>query len=109
LEFCSSEHHFVMSKDGVLSGAKLNDIVKQEESIGNHYLDPDVVDLMLLAAEEFIESVVDSSASLSTHRKPQNPSLEAKDLKLHLSKEWKMTIPGFTDLNNPTAKQDFSK
>jgi len=99
-----------MSKDGVLYGAKLNDVVKQEESIGNHYLDSEVVDLILLSAEEFIESVVDSSSSLAKHRKPQNPSLEAKDLKLHLAKEWNMTIPGYTDLNNPTAtKQDFSK
>jgi transcription initiation factor TFIID subunit TAF12 len=40
--------------------------------------------LILLSAEEFVDSVVGFSAMLSKHRNGQNPALEPKDIRLHL-------------------------
>ncbi|KOM34536.1 hypothetical protein LR48_Vigan02g068600 [Vigna angularis] len=56
-------------------------------------LDHEVADILVDIAENFLESIIRSGCSLAKHRK--STTLEAKDILLHLEKNWNMTLPGF--------------
>ena len=58
-------------------------------------LDPDVEDVLLDIADEFIESVVNFSCRLAKHRKTD--TLGVEDVKLVLEKEWNIKVMGFAD------------
>lgn len=58
-------------------------------------LDPEVEDVLLDVADEFIESVVNFSCRLAKHRKTD--TLGVEDVKMVLDKEWNIRVMGFAD------------
>lgn len=75
----------------MLSKQRLQDLVREVDP--NEQLDEDVEEMLLQVADDFIENVVTNSCSLAKHRKAN--TLEVKDVRLNLERNWNMWIPGF--------------
>ncbi|TKY53074.1 Transcription initiation factor TFIID subunit 12 [Spatholobus suberectus] len=79
------------SCNSILSKRSIHELVNQVDPLEK--LDPEVADILVDIAENFLESITRSGCSLAKHRK--STTLEAKDILLHLEKNWNMTLPGF--------------
>ncbi|KAK7282215.1 hypothetical protein RIF29_10835 [Crotalaria pallida] len=79
------------SCNSILSKRSIHELVNQVDPAEK--LDPEVADVLVDIAENFFESITRSGCSLAKHRK--STTLEAKDILLHLEKNWNMTLPGF--------------
>lgn len=75
----------------VLTKKRLQDLVKEIDP--TEVLDEDVEDVLLQIADDFIENVVTSGCMMAKHRKSN--TLEAKDVQLHLQRNWNLWVPGF--------------
>ncbi|KQJ92149.1 transcription initiation factor TFIID subunit 12 isoform X1 [Brachypodium distachyon] len=80
------------SSNRLLSKRSIRELLAQIDP--SESLDPEVEDVLIDIAEDFIESVGRFSCSLAKHRK--SSTLEAKDVLLHAERSWNITLPGFT-------------
>ena len=88
-------HAFHLAQDGdarLLSKRKLQDLVKSIDP--DERLEPDVEELLMEVADEFIDSVLQQSCKIARHRKGQ--MLEVRDVQLHLERNWNIRIPGYS-------------
>ncbi|KAF9203342.1 hypothetical protein BGZ49_006527 [Haplosporangium sp. Z 27] len=81
----------VENPSSLITKRKIQEMVAQIDP--SERLEPEVEDILLELADEFIESVTQFASRLATHRK--SSTLEVKDVQLHLERNWNIRIPGF--------------
>ncbi|XAR64662.1 hypothetical protein NMG60_11008426 [Bertholletia excelsa] len=79
------------SCDRILSKRSIQELVAQIDP--SERLEPEVEDILVDIADEYVESITTFGCSLAKHRKSN--TLEAKDILVHLERNWNMTLPGF--------------
>ena len=75
----------------ILDKNRLQELVQEVDP--NEQLEEEVEEMLLSIADDFIESLVSTSAMFAKHRK--SATLDVKDVQLALEKNWKIWIPGF--------------
>jgi transcription initiation factor TFIID subunit 12 len=74
----------------ILTRQKLAELAKQID--GEDRLDEDAARIMMLLADEFVDSVTNFACKLAKHRK--SPTVEVKDVQMHLERNWGIRIAG---------------
>lgn len=80
---------------GLCKKRKLRELI--HDTVGaqsNHVIDGNVEEILLDAADEFVEKVTAFASRLAKHRKSSR--LEPQDLQLHLEHNWNIRIPGYS-------------
>ncbi|XP_010480364.1 PREDICTED: transcription initiation factor TFIID subunit 12 [Camelina sativa] len=80
------------SDDRILGKRSIHELLQQIDP--SEKLDPEVEDILADIAEDFVESITTFSCSLAKHRK--SDTLEAKDILLHVERNWNIRPPGFS-------------
>jgi|ERR1711892_511695 len=75
----------------LISKLNLNKLARDVDP--NAILEDEVIDFLLKLSEDFIDTVVTGSCALAKHRK--SPTLDTADIKLCLSRQFDLQIPGF--------------
>jgi transcription initiation factor TFIID subunit 12 len=88
----------------ILDKSRLQELVQEVDP--NEQLEEDVEEMLLLIADDFIESLVSTSALIAKHRK--SSTLDVKDVQLALEKNWNMWVPGFGSDDFRPNKKSFS-
>ncbi|XP_068662214.1 transcription initiation factor TFIID subunit 12-like isoform X2 [Aristolochia californica] len=88
----------------ILSKRSIQELVTQIDP--SEKLDPEVEDVLVEIAEDFVEFITTFACSLAKHRK--STMLEAKDILLHLERNWNMTLPGFGGDEIKSYKKQFT-
>jgi transcription initiation factor TFIID subunit 12 len=90
----------------ILTKAKLQEIMKEIDP--KHLLDPEVEDILLQVADDFIENNTIMGCAFAKHR--ASDTLEVKDLQLSLERNWNINIPGYgTETLKPYKKPLFTE
>ncbi|KFK38391.1 hypothetical protein AALP_AA3G107300 [Arabis alpina] len=76
----------------VLGKRSIHELLQQIDP--TEKLDPEVEDILADIAEDFVESITTFGCSLAKHRK--SDTLEAKDILLHVERNWNIRPPGFS-------------
>ncbi|KAK9481160.1 transcription initiation factor TFIID subunit A-domain-containing protein [Lipomyces japonicus] len=83
----------------VLNKRKLGELVKdlvsstESRELDATNLDPDVEELLIDLADDFVKSVSSFAYRIAKHRKAQ--TVDVKDLQLHLERDWNIRVPGY--------------
>jgi len=78
---------------------RLQDLVNEIDP--NMQLDDDLEEMLMKVLSDFVDDAVLSGCTLAQHRKSN--TLDVKDIKLHLDKQWNIFVPGF---GNDESKQN---
>lgn len=80
------------SDDRILGKRSIHELLQQIDP--SEKLDPEVEGILADIAEDFVESITTFGCSLAKHRK--SDTLEAKDILLHVERNWNIRPPGFS-------------
>ncbi|CAH2054264.1 unnamed protein product [Thlaspi arvense] len=80
------------SDNRILGKRSIHELLQQIDP--SEKLDPEVEDILSDIAEDFVESITTFGCSLAKHRK--SDTLEAKDILLHVERNWNIRPPGFS-------------
>ncbi|XP_053615448.1 transcription initiation factor TFIID subunit 12 [Plodia interpunctella] len=75
----------------LLSRPRLQELVREVDPTVQ--LDEEVEEMLLQLADDFIDTTLNASCALAKHR--HAPTVELRDVQLHLERQWNMWIPGF--------------
>eukprot|EP01121_Diplochlamys_sp_Union-15-3_P019685 TRINITY_DN7483_c0_g1_i3.p1 TRINITY_DN7483_c0_g1~~TRINITY_DN7483_c0_g1_i3.p1 ORF type:complete len:204 (+),score=33.99 TRINITY_DN7483_c0_g1_i3:48-659(+) len=85
----------------IITAQKLQALCKQIDQYKQ--LDNEAVEVLMRVADEFLDQVTNNSCSLARHR--GSKTLEVKDIKLCLERDFGIKIPGYDDSNKPPNAQ----
>eukprot|EP00300_Choanocystis_sp_HF-7_P039439 c5813_g1_i1.p1 GENE.c5813_g1_i1~~c5813_g1_i1.p1 ORF type:complete len:163 (-),score=32.37 c5813_g1_i1:77-532(-) len=87
--------------ESLLGRQRLNDLL--HEISPNETMEPEVETALLAIADEFVDNVTTFACRLAKHR--GSTQLEAKDIRLHLEKNWDLRVPGFVHPDDVRTKR----
>ncbi|CAD0204737.1 unnamed protein product [Chrysodeixis includens] len=75
----------------LLSRPRLQELVREVDPTVQ--LDEEVEEMLLQLADDFIDTALNAACAMAKHR--HAPSVELRDVQMHLERQWNMWIPGF--------------